>query len=184
MALRNTDSYIVEVAEATPSLPDPVTVANRTHLLVNTGAVAAVFSSIGATPFEDPAGSPVATLTVLPGRAREVRSDGVRWVLQGFDAATSSRRVYSATGVTDAAGNVTFTHNAPAFAVAPVCAISVQTGNTNATEARITANSTTATTVNVRQAPGVVILGISVLQVPQPLAGATVHIVAVEPGLV
>lgn len=96
----------------------------------------------------------------------------------------AARRVYSATGVTDAAGNVTFTHNAPAFAAAPVCGVSVQTTNTNATEARITANSTTATTVNVRQAPGIVILGISVLQVPQPLAGATVHIIAVEPGLI
>lgn len=93
------------------------------------------------------------------------------------------RRVYSATAVTDGAGNAVFTHNAPAFAVAPVCAIGVQTANTNATEARITANSTTSTTVNVRQSPGIVLLGISVLQVPQPLAGATVHLIAFEPGL-
>lgn len=108
-------------------------------------------------------------------------------VLQLGDGTTrtisGARRVYSATAVTDAAGNAVFTHNAPAFAAAPVCGISVQTANTNATEARITANSTTSTTVNVRQAPGVVILGISVLQVPQPLAGATVHLIAVEPGL-
>jgi hypothetical protein len=68
------------------------------------------------------------------------------------------------------------------FAALPVVSVGVQTTNTNATEARITALSTSSVTVNVRQSPGVTLLGIQLLSLPQPLAGATVHVQAVEPG--
>lgn len=95
----------------------------------------------------------------------------------------AARRVFAATGVSDATGNVVFTFTPP-FSAIPVVTQAVQTTNNNATEARVTALSATGCTVNVRQSPGVVVLGISVLQVPQPLAGATVHLHAVDAGQV
>lgn len=176
MSLHDTDALVVETSTAAESLPDPTTVAGRTHDLANTGTVNAVWSSAGATPFMVD-GVPVASLTVLPGRARRVQSDGTRWVV----APTASRRVFAATAVSDAAGNATFTFS-PAFAAAPVVSVGLATTNTNATEARVTALSASSCTVNVRQSPGVVILGISVLQVPQALVGATVHLLAIEAG--
>lgn len=91
------------------------------------------------------------------------------------------RRFVAAKGATDGSGNITFNF-VPPFATVPVVAHSLETTNTNATEARITALSASACTVQARQSPGVVVLGISVLQVPQPLTGATVHIVATEAG--
>jgi hypothetical protein len=91
------------------------------------------------------------------------------------------RRIFAGSGVSDASGNVTFTFTPP-FAAVPVVSQAVQTTNANATEARVTALSAAGCTVNVRQSPGVVILGISVLQVPQPLAGATVHLHAMDAG--
>lgn len=91
------------------------------------------------------------------------------------------RRVFAGTAVTDASGNAVFTFS-PAFASAPVVTTALQTTNTNATEGRVTAVTASSCTVNVRQSPGVVILGLSVLQVPQPLQGATVHLVATAAG--
>lgn len=101
----------------------------------------------------------------------------------GTTRSVGSRRVFSATAVTAANGNAVFNFGT-AFAANPIVSAAVETNNPNATEARVTALSTTSCTVNVRQAPGVVILGISVLQVPQPLAGAIVHLIAVEAGTV
>jgi hypothetical protein len=176
MSLHDTDALIVEAATAAESLPDPTTVTGRTHDLCNTGTANAVWSSTGATPFSVD-GVPAATLTVLPGRARRVQSDGTRWVV----APTAARRVFAATAVSDAAGNASFTFT-PAFASVPVTSVGIATTNNNVTEARVTALTAAACTVNVRQSPGVVILGISVLQVPQPLVGATVHLIAIEAG--
>lgn len=180
MALQDTLEIMIVSSTAAESLPDPTTRNGQAHWLINASDNTTTYTSVGATPFQQN-GVNVASITIPAASSKSVRSDGVRWVV--VDAGIGTRRIYSATAVTDGAGNAVFTHNAPAFAVPPICGISVETANTNATEARITANSTTSTTVNVRQAPGVVILGISVLQVPQPLAGATVHLIAVEPGL-
>jgi hypothetical protein len=178
MVLHNTDSLVVETATATESLPDPATVPGRTHIVTNTALVAATWSSSGAggTPFTVD-GLNVATLSVPAGRLRQLQSDGTRWIV----APTASRRVFSSSGVSDASGNVTFTFT-PAFSVVPNVVQGVQTAVTDVTEARITALTTSSCTVNVRRAPSVVILGISVLQVPQPLVGATVHLHAIEPG--
>ncbi|WP_030236772.1 hypothetical protein [Streptomyces sp. NRRL S-350] len=176
MSLHDTDALIVEASTATESLPDPTTVSGRTHDLTNTSAASAVWSSTGATPFLVD-GVPTATLTVLAGRARRVQSDGTRWVV----APTAARRVYAGTAVSDGSGNATFTFT-PAFPAAPVTSVGLATTNNNVTEARVTALSGASCTVNVRQSPGVVILGISVLQVPQPLSGATVHLLAIEAG--
>lgn len=87
-----------------------------------------------------------------------------------------------ATGVTDASGNVTFNLAAAGFAVTPVVTHAVQTTASDLTECRIAALSAASVTFNVRRSPAVVLLGISVLQVPQPAVGVTVHCHALEPG--
>jgi hypothetical protein len=176
MTLRDSESFVVETTGAAESLPDPASVNGRTHALVNTGTAAAVWSSTGATPFLVD-GVAAASLSIPRGVLRLVQSDGTRWVVQP----TAARRVFAAKGVSDASGNAVFTFSPP-FPAAPVVSVGLETTNTNATEARVTALSASSCTVNVRQSPGVVILGISVLQVPQPLAGATVHLLAIEPG--
>lgn len=101
--------------------------------------------------------------------------------VQGEPGAT--RRIFSGTGVTDGSGNVTFTFSPP-FAGVPVGTQALVTGNANATEARVTALTASSCTVQVRQSPAVTVLGLSVLQVPQALVGATVNIHAVEAGVV
>ena len=91
------------------------------------------------------------------------------------------RRVFAATGVSNASGSVTFTFT-PAFPAAPVVTHAVQTAIADLTECRISALSASSVTFNVRRSPAVVVLGISVLQVPQPAVGVTVHCIAVEAG--
>jgi hypothetical protein len=89
--------------------------------------------------------------------------------------------VFAAIGVSNASGNVVFTFT-PAFAAAPVVTHAVQTGISDITECRVSAVSASSVTFNVRRAPAVVVLGISVLQVPIPASGVTVHCIAVEAG--
>ena len=172
MPMHDTDSLIVEADGAAESLPDPVAVPGRTHVLVNTGAAAATWSSAGATPFLE-LGAPVATVSIPRGQVKRVQSDGARWVVM----AETGRRITAATGVTDAAGNVTVAF-APPFPAAPVVTHAVQTGIADVTECRVSALSAASVTFNVRRSPAVVVLGISVLQVPVPAAGVTVHCVA------
>lgn len=179
MPLHDTDGLIVETATAAESLPDPTLHAGRTHDLTNTGTVTAVWSSIGATPFVEN-GANVATVSVARGQTKRVHSNGTRWSVEPYG---SNRRVFAGTGVTDANGNLTFTFTPP-FAVVPVVTNSVQTALADATECRITALSTSSVTFNARRAPSVVVLGISVLSVPVPAAGVTVHAIAREPGQV
>ncbi|MFD3612384.1 hypothetical protein ACFWXA_30820 [Streptomyces atroolivaceus] len=92
-----------------------------------------------------------------------------------------ANRVVSASGVSDASGNVTFTFT-PAFAAAPKVTHAVQTAVADITECRVSALTAASVTFNVRRAPAVVVLGISVLQVPVPAAGVTVHCHAVAAG--
>lgn len=178
MSMHDTDSLVVETSTAAESLPDPTTVPQRTHLLTNTGSVTAVWSSVGATPFVDGGGTAVATISVLPGGSSTVQSDGTRWVMK---LPTAARRVFSGFGVTDAAGNVTFTFTPP-FPAAPQVTHAVQTAIADVTECRVTAIAVGSATFNVRRAPAVVLLGISILQVPVPAAGVTVHCHAVTAG--
>ncbi|MEU4228299.1 hypothetical protein AB0F17_28730 [Nonomuraea sp. NPDC026600] len=89
--------------------------------------------------------------------------------------------MFSEAGITNASGNVTFTFT-PAFAAVPVVTHAVQTAIADITECRVSAISASSVTFNVRRAPAVVILGISVLQVPVPASGVTVHCHAVEAG--
>lgn len=178
MTLHDTEALVIETGstDLTPTLPDPTTVSGRTHILNNTATAATVWGSTGATPFTVD-GTNVASLSITGGRLRQVQSDGAHWIA----APTAGRRTYAGSAVSDGSGNATFTFT-PAFSVMPDVVQGVQTTNTNVTEARITALSTSSCTVNVRQSPSVVILGISVLQTPGPLTGATVHLIAVEPG--
>ena len=176
MTLRDIESLVLETSGAAESLPDPALHNGRTHILVNTGFATAVWSSTGATPFLID-GVAAASLSIPRGVLRLVQSDGTHWVVQP----TATRRVFAATGVSDGAGNVTFTFSPP-FASAPVVSVGLQTASTSATEARITALSASSCTVNVRGSAVVVVLGINVLGAPAPLVGATVHCLDIEAG--
>lgn len=179
MTLYDTTAYQILTADAAASLPDPTTVINRTHILANIGTAPTVWSSVGATPFTQ-FGVNIATVTVPRAGVLLLYSDGVHWIVTRN---ATDRRIFSGSGVTDGSGNITFTFTPPFMAV-PVVTQSLTTANANATEARITALSTSSCTVNARQSPSVTILGISVLQTPGPLSGATVGIIAVDAGQV
>lgn len=88
MSLHGADSLIVETDTAAESLPDPTTVTNRTHKLVNTGSATVTWSSTGATPFTENTVN-VATITIGPGLTKDVRSNGTRWVVTSVATATN-----------------------------------------------------------------------------------------------
>ncbi|MFC8882987.1 hypothetical protein ACFT54_10225 [Streptomyces cinereoruber] len=92
----------------------------------------------------------------------------------------TSGRVERATGVTDANGNVTFAWPAGTFSVPPVVTVALQ-GATGFRSHTITANSATATTVNVVGAPVVSLLGIQILAAATPAPSITVHVHAAAP---
>ncbi|MFE9127818.1 hypothetical protein ACFYOF_20825 [Streptomyces sp. NPDC007148] len=96
------------------------------------------------------------------------------------DYTPPTTRLERATGVTDGSGNVTFTWPAGAFSAPPVVTIGVQ-GTSVFRSHSITANTATATTVNVLAAAGVTLLGIGVLAVGAPASGVTVHAHAAAP---
>lgn len=135
---------------------------------------------VGAT---GPAGATGATgAQGIPGPAGATGATGPAGATGATGPAGGpGRRVFAGTGVTDGAGNITFTFT-PAFAAAPVVAHAVQTAITDVTECRVSAISAASVTFNVRRSPAIVLLGISVLQVPVPAAGVTVHCHAVAAG--
>lgn len=98
---------------------------------------------------------------------------------EGTDGAyaPAGGRVERARGVTDGAGNVTFTWPAGAFSAPPVVTIGLQ-GAAGFRVHAITANTAAATTVNVQVSTGVTLLGIGVLAVGGPASGVTVHAIA------
>ncbi len=170
---------MILTGDISPSLPAPATVSGRYHMLINSDGVSVTWTSSGsATPFLVQ-GLNVASVAIPRGGMQLVFSNGAQWV--AVNAQTGAKRTVAATGTSNASGDATYAFS-PAFAALPVISANIQTTNTNATEARITALSTSSVTINVRQSPGVVVLGLSVLQVPQPLVGATVHMIAVEAG--
>lgn len=178
MPLHDTTALILTAGtDLTPSLPDPTTVAGRTHWLTNTNASAAVWGSIGATPFSVD-GANVATLSVPRGSSVQVQSDGTRWVVV---RPTGTRRIYAGTAVSNASGDATFTFS-PAFPSVPVVSVALQTTDPDVTDVRVTALSASSATVNVRQTPATTVLGIGVLGTTVALAGATVHLHAIEAG--
>ncbi|MFF4391441.1 hypothetical protein ACFY0G_32330 [Streptomyces sp. NPDC001552] len=180
MSLHDTEGYTIEAATATESLPDPTTVGGRTHLLVNTGTVTAVWSAPGATPFQQ-GGVNVATISLTRGQAIQVQSDGTRWV-----AKSSGMRALSAgTAVTDASGNATFAFPAGLFAAAPIVTATPQAASSNSPiDVRVTAISATSCTINVRQAAviNVALIGLSVLVGTTVAPGITVHLIATPAG--
>ncbi|MGW3736673.1 hypothetical protein [Streptomyces sp. NPDC005148] len=91
-----------------------------------------------------------------------------------------SGRVERATGVTDASGNVTFNWPTGTFSVPPVVTVALQ-GPAGFRSHTITANSATATTINVLGAPVVSLLGIQILAASTAAAGITVHVHATAP---
>ncbi|MFJ4627187.1 hypothetical protein [Streptomyces sp. NPDC088847] len=91
-----------------------------------------------------------------------------------------SGRVERATGVTDSSGNVTVNWPAGTFSVPPVVTVGIQ-GAAGFRSHTITANSATATTINVLGAPVVSLLGIQILAASIPASGVTVHVHATAP---
>ncbi|MFD5788572.1 hypothetical protein ACFWH1_18360 [Streptomyces sp. NPDC127037] len=91
-----------------------------------------------------------------------------------------SGRVARATGVTDANGNVTINWPASTFTVPPVVTVAMQ-GAPGFRTYTVTANSASATTVNVLGAPVVSLLGIQILAAATPASGITVHVHAASP---
>lgn len=179
VALIDSTSYILVPSDTTPSLPDPATVSQRAHMLVNRVTAATTWSSSGgATPFLVN-GVSAATLSVARGATQLAYSNGSQWVTVAPQSA--GRRIFAGTAVSNASGDATFTFTPP-FATVPVVGVAVQTANTNTTEARITALTASSCTVNVRGSAVLVVLGLNVLGAPAPLAGATVHLEALEAG--
>lgn len=178
MSLHDSEAYILEAATAAESLPDPTLWNGRTHLLVNTHTATVVWSSTGATPFQQ-GGVNVATISLARGQAIQVQSDGTRWIVKS----SGMRAFFAGTAVTDAAGNASFAFPAGLFAAAPVVDLAIQfAAGSNPIDFRITALSATSCTVNVRQSPTLVVLSLSVLGVAAPLAGVTVHCIATPAG--
>ncbi|WP_309317389.1 hypothetical protein [Streptomyces salinarius] len=91
-----------------------------------------------------------------------------------------SGRVERATGVTDASGNAVFNWPAGVFSAPPVVTVALQ-GPAGFRSHTVTANSATATTVNVQGSPVVSLLGIQILAAATPAAGITVHVHATAP---
>jgi len=159
--------------------PNPLTPAHFQELgaatlpiisLQNTSGIVREFIFTGATPN--------AVLTGSPGdRAVGVTSPGSVWVkATGVNTNTgwvqvAARAFYAATGVTDAAGNVTFTFPVSMFSVTPVLTIGVQTAVLSVNEARIIALTSASCTINVNEGNPF-----------NNLAGATVHIMATTTG--
>lgn len=84
--------------------------------------------------------------------------------------------------MTDVGGNVVFAF-VPPFSVPPDPIAQIgPSADTALIEARLTALSASSATFNVRRSPGVTLLGIQILQVPQNAPGVTVHCMATEPG--
>lgn len=102
----------------------------------------------------------------------------------GTSRTVSGRRVFAATGTTDASGNVTFNFGT-AFPAPPVVSVAFQgAASASPVDYRVTAISTTSVTINVRQSAATVIalLGLTLLAASLPLSGATIHLIAVEAG--
>lgn len=181
MTLRNTTALVIytDGTDMTPSLPDPTTVTNRVHWLVNAAGAGTTWSSSGpALPFVEQ-GMNVASVAIAAGQVKYMRSDGVRWIVL---LTLGSRRVFAGTEVTDASGNATFTFSPP-FASVPVVTLGEQfPASPNPIDYRITTLTASSCVVNVRQSPALIVLSLSVLGISAPLAGVTLHAMAVEAG--
>lgn len=175
MVLYSTDSYLLVLTDATPSLPDPVLFPSRTHELVNAGSVTAVWSSTGTTPFLVD-GVAVSTLSVPRGTSVQVQSNGTHWVV--FRPA-GTRRVFASTAVTAANGQASFVFTPPFSSVPVVTATVVGDGGANGAFAEILSLSASSVTVQAWTGQGVLIGGQTTDQVG---AGITVHVHATVTG--
>lgn len=93
---------------------------------------------------------------------------------------TGALKVQRGTAVTDGSGVATITWPT-SFSGTPVVALGLETSNASAHSGRITANSSSATTVTVLRAPVVTVLSINVLGATVAASGVTVHAIGVAP---
>lgn len=122
--------------------------------------------------------------TAVPGSRGGAGQQGLQGI-QGIPGPPGpGLKSFRASGVSDAAGNVVFNMAAASFAAAPVVTAAIQAAVGNQPiDYRVTALTATSCTVNVRQSPVLVVLSLSVLGVAAPLAGAIVHLHAIEAGV-
>lgn len=175
------ESLVLEAAAAAEVLVDPTTVAGKTVELKNNSNVAQTWTSTGATPFVV-GGINTANLVLAVGQSARLYSNGTRWVVTG---GPGSRAFFAGSGVTDAAGNITFTFPAGTFTVPPVVAAAFQgAASASPVDYRVTALTAVGCTINVRQslATVVALIGLTILAASVPLAGATIHLMATAAG--
>lgn len=181
MAVHDTEALVIDAGTAAESLPDPTLVGGRTVELKNNANVAQTWTSVGATPFVV-GGVNSANLILAVGQSARLYSNGTRWVVTGGPGVRST---FAGTGVTDAAGNITFAFPAGLFAAAPAVAAAFQgAASASPVDYRITAISAASVTINVRQslATVVALIGLTILAASLPLAGATIHVIATPSG--
>lgn len=176
MTTYDTNALVLDPNDNIPSLPDPTTVSGRTHDLTNPTASAAVWASVGATPFQVD-GAAVASLSVPRGASARVQSDGAHWVLI---RASGTRRIFAASQVTGSNGQTTFTFNPP-FPTVPVVSATAQPGalGTNGHFCEVIALTASSCTVQGWQGRGVLVGGQTT---DASGAGVTIHLHAVEAG--
>lgn len=97
-----------------------------------------------------------AYVTDRPGGAGFMMCNGVAWITPGF------KRIEFYTGVTDASGNITFTHS-PAFGALPHSNPVTKPPADATTRVRITAESISAVTVKTERNNSLSVLGLDVL---------------------
>lgn len=98
----------------------------------------------------------------------------------------AARRTFTATAVSDAAGNATFAFPAGLFTAPPVVSVAFQgAASASPVDYRVTALTAAGATINVRQslATVVALIGLTILAASAPLAGATIHLIAVAAGV-
>lgn len=97
MALHDTSTYQVLGETATESLPDPALHSGRVNWIYNDTAAPQVWTAPG---------TPALNLTLAPGEAREVASNGVTWEQTPNTGATGPAGPTGPTGATGATGAV------------------------------------------------------------------------------
>lgn len=182
MSLYDSPSYFVVGGETDelPQLPAPWSAAGLTHQVINSRAAATVWTAGPGTPFVT-GGVASSSLTIPAGGVAFVQSDGSHWLVQ--PVVGGGRRVFAQTGVTDASGEASFAFVTP-FAGDPVVSAALESDTDGAAEVRVVSRSESGCVVRVRSSAAVDVAGTLVLQAPQPLEGATVHLLAFGSGTV
>lgn len=180
MALIDVDVLVLQVTTAT-QLPQPSTVAGRTHAIINTSTAPVLLTAVApALPFKVN-GVNVASFSLQPATLYIFQAEASDWLLTNQSA---NRAFFAGTAVTDASGNAVFTFPAGTFSAPPVVDTEIQfPASPNPIDHRITALTATSCTINCKQSPTLIVLSLSVLGVAANISGVTVHLIATPAGV-